>query len=52
MDSYERELIVEALKRNSGNMSAAARDLGLSPRVIHYKIGRLGITPEWYVDGE
>ena len=52
VDSYERELIVEALKQNSGNMSAAARDLGLSPRVIHYKIGRLGITPEWYVDGE
>ncbi len=49
VNSYERELIVEALKRNNGNMSAAARDLGLSPRVIHYKIGRLGITPEWYV---
>ena len=48
----ERELIVEALKRNSGNMTAAARDLGLSPRVIHYKIGRLVITPEWYFDGE
>ena len=52
VDSYERELIVAARNRNSGNMSAAARDLGLSPRVIHYKIGRLGITPEWYVDGE
>ncbi|MBS1370070.1 MAG: sigma 54-interacting transcriptional regulator [Lentisphaeria bacterium] len=52
VDSYERELIVEALKRNSGNMSAAARGLGLSPRVIHYKIGKLGITPEWYADGE
>ena len=50
VDSYERELIVEALKRNSGNMSAAARDLGLSPRVIHYKIGRLGITPDWYAE--
>lgn len=48
VDSFERELIVEALKRNNGNMSAAARDLDLSPRVIHYKIGRLGITPEWY----
>ncbi len=53
VNSYGRELIVEALKRNNGNMSAAARDLGLSPRVIHYKIGRLGITPEWYVqDGK
>lgn len=48
VDSYERELIVEALKSNGGNMSAAARVLGLSPRVIHYKIHRLGITPEWY----
>ncbi len=51
VNSYERELIVEALKRNRGNMSAAARDLGLSPRVIHYKINRLGITPEWYITG-
>ncbi|WP_176015189.1 sigma-54-dependent Fis family transcriptional regulator [Victivallis sp. Marseille-Q1083] len=50
VDSFERELIVESLKRHHGNMSAAARELGLSPRVIHYKIGRLGITPEWYAD--
>ena len=50
VDSYERELIVESLKRNHGNMSAAARDLDLSPRVIHYKIRKLGITPEWYQD--
>ncbi len=48
VNSFERELIVEALKRNGGNMSAAARDLGLSPRVIHYKIHNLGVTPEWY----
>lgn len=48
VDSYERELIVEALKRNSGNMSAAARDLDLSPRVIHYKINKLGIEPGTY----
>jgi Nif-specific regulatory protein len=46
--SFERELIVEALKRNNGNMSAAARSLGLSPRVIHYKINQNGIVPEWY----
>lgn len=52
VDSYERELIVEALKRNAGNMSGAARSLGLSPRVIHYKIGKLGIHPEWYTTGE
>ncbi|MPM63109.1 Nitrogen fixation protein VnfA [bioreactor metagenome] len=51
VDSYERELIVEALKRHDGNLSQAARDLGLSPRVIHYKVNRLGITPEWYRTG-
>ena len=46
--SFERELIVEALKRKNGNMSAAARDLGLSPRVMHYKINGLGIKADWY----
>ncbi len=51
VDSYQRELIVEALKRHDGNLSAGARDLGLSPRVIHYQIKRLGITPEWYKPG-
>lgn len=49
VDSYERELIVDALKNHNGNMSAAARALGISPRVIHYKIRRLKITPEWYI---
>ncbi len=48
VSSFERELIVEALKRNNGNMSAAARELDLSPRVIHYKINRYGIRPDWY----
>ncbi len=48
VNSFERELIVEALKRRNGNMSAAARDLGISPRVMHYKINHLGITSDWY----
>lgn len=43
MDSFERELIVAALKRSPGNMSAAARELGISPRVLHYKMHRLGL---------
>ncbi|MFA6930709.1 MAG: sigma 54-interacting transcriptional regulator [Lentisphaeria bacterium] len=46
--SYERELIVEALKRSNGNMSAAGRDLGLSPRVMHYKVNQYGILTEWF----
>lgn len=43
IDSYEREIISEALRRHRGNMSAAGRDLDLSPRVMHYKVNRLGI---------
>ena len=46
--SYERELIVESLKKHDGNVSAAARALRLSRRVIVYKIKHLGITPAWY----
>ena len=46
--SYERELLVESLKRHNGNMSAAGRDLGLSPRVMHYKVNQYGIQPEWF----
>ena len=48
VNSFERELIVEALKANSGNAAAAARQLCLSERIIHYKIKNLGITPDWY----
>lgn len=43
MDTYEREILSEALKRNGGNMSAAARDLSISPRVMHYKMTRLNM---------
>lgn len=43
IDSYEREIISEALRRHKGNMSAAGRDLDISPRVMHYKVNRLGI---------
>jgi Nif-specific regulatory protein len=43
--SYERELIVDALKMNGGNVAAAARTLGTTPRIMHYKISKLNINP-------
>jgi Nif-specific regulatory protein len=46
--SYERELIVEALKSNRGGVAAAARALGSTQRIIHYKIEKLKIEPENY----
>lgn len=48
VESFERELIVEALKATNGNVAASARKLGISQRIIHYKIKKIGITPEWY----
>lgn len=48
VSSYERELLVEALKQSKGNLSAAGRQLGVSPRMMHYKVKRFDIHPEWY----
>lgn len=48
VSAFERELIVDALKAGSGNVAAAARRLGLTERIIHYKIGKLGISPKCY----
>ena len=41
---YEKKLIDAAIERHHGNMSAAARSLGLSPRMMYYKISRHGIA--------
>ncbi|HAU38064.1 MAG TPA: nif-specific transcriptional activator NifA [Phycisphaerales bacterium] len=40
---YERDILVDALKRTEGNISLAARDLGSTARIIGYKIRQLGI---------
>jgi len=44
VDEFEREVLVESLKRHDGNMSAAARELRLSARLMHYKVHKLGIA--------
>ncbi|HKI31426.1 MAG TPA: sigma 54-interacting transcriptional regulator [Gemmataceae bacterium] len=43
VESFERDLITDALKRTGGNVSAAARELGITPRMVRYKIGNLHI---------
>jgi len=43
---FERDIIVDALKRTSGNMAAAARDLGTTPRILRYKSKQLRIDPK------
>ncbi len=43
VENYEIELITEALKESAGNQSKAARQLGLTKRIIQYKIQKYNI---------
>jgi Nif-specific regulatory protein len=43
VDLLERDMIMDALKCTHGNVSAAARQLGITPRMVRYKIKRLKI---------
>jgi Nif-specific regulatory protein len=43
VDVFERDIIVDALKRANGSMASAARDLGTTPRILRYKVRHLGI---------
>lgn len=48
MDSYEREIIIDALKKHNGNTSAVARYLRTSVRIMAYSLKRLGIQASTY----
>jgi Nif-specific regulatory protein len=39
----ERDLIIDALKRQNGNINAASRELGITGRMVRYKIENLNI---------
>jgi Nif-specific regulatory protein len=45
VDSFERELIVDSLKKHRGNASAAARHLQTTKRILNYRIQKLGVQP-------
>ena len=45
ISSYEREILVEALKNARGNVTKAARVLGTTTRILAYRAGKLGIEP-------
>ncbi len=48
VEAYERELIIDALKKHRGNAAAAARYLDATQRIINYRIKNLGIDPKNY----
>ncbi len=48
VNSYERELVIDALKKFRGNASNVAKHLCSTKRIINYKIKSLGIVPGHY----
>jgi DNA-binding NtrC family response regulator len=49
LSDQELNLILEALEKSLWIQKDAARLLGVTPRVLHYKIKKYGIThPRWY----
>ena len=42
--AYERRVLEEAIRRHNGNRSAAGRQLGVSPRMMNYRLSKLGIV--------
>jgi Nif-specific regulatory protein len=45
---FQRDLIVDALKRTGGSITAAARELRTTPRILRYRIDRIGIDWKRY----
>ncbi len=48
VSAFERDLICDALHSTRGNVAAAARALGTTPRILGYKIRAHGIAPRPY----
>jgi Nif-specific regulatory protein len=48
IQSYEKELIIDALKNSGGNMAEAARLLKTTERVISYSVKKLRVNPKSY----
>jgi DNA-binding NtrC family response regulator len=49
LQDHEKDLILEALKKSLWIQKDAAALLGVTPRALHYKIRKHGIThPRWY----
>jgi len=48
VESCEKEIIVDALKKHRRNAAASARHLNTTQRIINYRIKKLGVHPEKY----
>jgi len=48
VEAYEREILIDALKKHRGNAAAAARYLQTTQRILNYRIKNLGVVPKNY----
>ena len=48
METFERELLIDALKTSRGNMSRAAKALRTTERIFGYKVKKHGLSPKQY----
>ena len=46
VSTIEKEMILDALNRTKGNQTKAADELGISERVLRYKIKKYKIAPK------
>lgn len=51
LEQVERRMITEALRRHRGNISRAARELGLTRRGLYLKIDRYQMGENWRAEG-
>ena len=52
MNLLERDAIIDALKRNSGRISKAGEELGITQRMLRYKIKKLNIDYKKYFESK
>ncbi|TWC14481.1 sigma-54-dependent transcriptional regulator [Pseudomonas sp. SJZ085] len=50
LGQIERGLLIDCLRKNAGNQTLAARELGLPRRTLLYRLGRLKIQPRDFDD--
>lgn len=48
LDAVERRMIEEALRASKGNMAKAARQLGITERVMGLRVAKHGLQPRQY----
>lgn len=48
VQAQERAMIIEALEETGGNQTKAAQKLGITKRIIQYKISKMGINPKLF----